>query len=118
MITFKIKSWECPSCGYMQDFEPTQELMIKHHKMTDDTCPSCLSDKLIRATNSKMVMNSFEEDDITKHKTDLEAGANKEVNGKIETNKEKKERIDKVIAKMKPLKLSEVQILRDKYEDK
>jgi rubredoxin len=50
MITFSIKTWSCPGCGYSQDFEPTQELFDKHinedpnipvNNLEQGMCPNC-----------------------------------------------------------------------------
>ena len=35
------KEWRCKDCGYVQDFEPTPESMMKHFKTQDTGCPSC-----------------------------------------------------------------------------
>lgn len=49
MIEYKIKKWSC-SCGYKQDFEPTQENMDRNFNLLKDSiergiaayqCPSC-----------------------------------------------------------------------------
>ena len=36
-----MTEWRCKDCGYVQDFEPTEVLMLKHFNVTDTGCPSC-----------------------------------------------------------------------------
>lgn len=38
----RIPTWTCDSCGYAQDFEPTQAIMDKHFAgVRAGQCPSC-----------------------------------------------------------------------------
>jgi len=62
----KIKTWKCPNCGYYQDFEPTDELMLKHFGRSGALCPSCGKTNLIRETNpdKKITISIMGEEEI------------------------------------------------------
>lgn len=66
----KIKTWSC-SCGYQQDFEPTQENMDNHYRgLKANECPSCALKKLKGTlqkevdSTKKIILTVIGEEDI------------------------------------------------------
>src|SRR3990167_6016366 len=61
----KIKTWSC-ECGYKQDFEPTDELMMKNFNRMGNLCPSCKTNNLSKEMNidRKITMTIIDEEDI------------------------------------------------------
>jgi len=90
----KIKTWKC-SCGYAQDFEPTQELMDKHFNIAHpelfkniqaNQCPSCKVGRLILATLDEQLttVTIDDEDDLPVNLSKEEKNAKvKEIRDKI-----------------------------------
>ena len=97
----KIKTWSCPECFYHQDFEPTDELMLKHFGRSGDLCPSCGKAKLVKEINpdKKIVMTIMGEEDI---ETEITGKEKEKSMSKVEKtayrNKRKKD-IQEAIAK-------------------
>jgi len=55
----RINTWGCDCCPYHQDFEPTDELMVKHFQTHNILCPSCKDGNLLLETDhSKMVVRT------------------------------------------------------------
>lgn len=74
--TIKIKCWVCPECNYHQDFEPTDELMLKHFQREGANCPSCGKVELIRETREdhKTTINIMNESEVDA--LEVESGEN------------------------------------------
>jgi DNA-directed RNA polymerase subunit M/transcription elongation factor TFIIS len=119
MITFSIKTWGCDTCGYKQDFEPTQENMNVHFPgLTAYQCPSCKSALLIKVTNEsdKAVMSLIDsEDDIVAMRAEQEPITK---DGVLESPQAMEARLDAEFEQVKVLSTKEIGDIRTKYEDK
>ena len=115
MIIIPIKTYACTSCGYAQDFEPTQELTDlnfnndKHFKLEDvkaNECPACrlkgASGTLAKVTDpakkSEMTVVDSQAD-IDAQKAELRAKPKTKIpmgeEIREETDDEKAERVEK-----------------------
>jgi len=115
MLIIPIKTYACTSCGYAQDFEPTQELTDKHfnnakHFRLEDVkaneCPSCRlkgnTGVMAKVTDpaKKSKMRIIENQaDIDKRKDELRAKPGEKIlmgeEIREETDDEKAERVEK-----------------------
>jgi uncharacterized Zn finger protein (UPF0148 family) len=86
----KIKTWSCPNCNYHQDFEPTNELMLKHFKYSKNVCPSCGKEALVKETddNKKVKLTIIGDEDIENEIKGKDDEKEKENKAKM-TNNEK-----------------------------
>lgn len=131
MQTIKIKTWSCSECGYKQDFEPTAENMAIHFippvfpPIGEGECPACATGKNRTKILKKGVMMKKETDNnkksvmnITEHNDEAEFPV-LDAEGK-----EKKDADGKIIREIRKVKKGEyktaleIQVLKDKYEDK
>ncbi len=106
MQEFKIKTWSCSKCNYKQDFEPTEENQLKYfgrtsHFVGGNVCPSCgeqLDKEMVEDKKIKMMICEVSD------KIDIE-------NNGVVTGQ-------RGVEKGEYLTSSEIQLLREKYEDK
>ena len=101
----KIKTWVCPNCGYKQDFEPTDDLMLKHFGRIGALCSSCGKSDLIKEINpdKKIALTVMGEEDIETEIIEKEKEEKMAEVEKTQYRDKRKQDIEEAIKKAKEL---------------